>query len=93
MFSNMIHLNSFTKKKETHLLGGEMEKGIIREFEMDMHTLLYLKGIINKEIMYSTWNFAPCYVEAWMGESLEENGYMYKWLNPFSVHLKLSPHC
>ena len=27
----------------------------------------------------STWNFAQCYVAAWMGGGLGENGYMYMY--------------
>ena len=34
---------------------------------MDMHTLLYLKWIINKDLLYSTGNSAQYYVAAWMG--------------------------
>ena len=33
---------------------------------MDMHMLLYLKWI-TRNLLYSTWNSAPCYVAAWMG--------------------------
>ena len=35
-----------------------------------------------KDLLYSTENSAQCYVDAWMGESLEENGYvhMYDWV-------------
>ena len=40
---------------------------MVREFGMDMHTLLYLKWITNKEVLYSTGNSAQCYVAAWMG--------------------------
>ena len=32
-----------------------------------MHTLLYLKWIINKDLLYSTGNSAQYYVAAWMG--------------------------
>ena len=46
---------------------GRMGKGIAREFGMDMYTLLYLKWITNKALLYSTGNFAQCYVVAWMG--------------------------
>ena len=40
---------------------------MVREFGMDMYTLLYLKQITNKEVLYSTGNSARCYVAAWMG--------------------------
>ena len=37
--------------------GGEgWGKGRIREFGMDMYTLLYLKWIISKDLLYSTGN-------------------------------------
>ena len=38
-----------------------------REFRMDMYTLLYIKWILNKDRLYSTWNSAQCYLVAWMG--------------------------
>ena len=38
-----------------------------REFGMDMYTLLYLKWIINKNLLYSTWSSAQYYVVVWMG--------------------------
>ena len=41
---------------------------------MDKYTLLYFKRIANKDLLYSTWNSAPCYVVAWMGGEFGENG-------------------
>ena len=55
------------------------EEGIVREIGMDMYTLLYLKSITNKDILYSTWNSAQCYVAAWWKGGLGENGYMYMY--------------
>jgi len=40
---------------------------IVREFGMDMYTPLLTKWITNKDLIYSIWNFAQCYVAAWMG--------------------------
>ena len=37
------------------VLAGE---GIVKDFRMDMYTLLYLKWITNKGLLYSTWNSA-----------------------------------
>ena len=34
---------------------------------MGMYTLMYLKQITNKDLLYSTWNSAQCYVAARMG--------------------------
>ena len=56
-----------------------------------MYTLLYLKWITDKDLLYSTWNSAQCYVAAWMGgEFGAEWIHVYVWLNPSAVHLKLS---
>ena len=64
---------------------------MVREFLMDMYTLLYLKWVTNKELLYSTGNSAQCYVAAWMGgEFGGEWIYVYLWLSPLVVHLKLS---
>ena len=61
---------------------------------MVMYTLLYLKSITKKDLLYSTWNSAQCYVAGWMvGEFGKEGIHVYVWLSPFDVHLKLSQHC
>ena len=36
----------------------------------------YSKWIINKDLLYITWNYTQCYVAAWMGG---ENGHMYMY--------------
>ena len=75
--------------------GGERwGKGIVREFGIVMYTLLYLKWITNKDLLYSTGNSAQCYVAAWMEGEFEEGWIrVYVWLSRFAVHLKLSQHC
>ena len=64
-------------------VAGEKDGGwgreIVREFGMDMCTLVYLKWITNKDLLYSTWNSAQGYVAAWMEGTLGENGYMYMY--------------
>ena len=44
-----------TKQKETHRLRkrsyGCQREGIVREFGMDMYTLLYLKWVTNKDLL------------------------------------------
>ena len=71
-----------------------MFDGIVREFGMDMHTLLYLKWITNKDLLCSTGNSAECYMAAWMGgESGGEWIHVYVWLSPSAVDLKLSQLC
>ena len=44
--------------------GGRMGEEIVRGFGIDMYTLLYLKWITNKDLLYSTGNSAQCYVAA-----------------------------
>ena len=61
---------------------------------MDMSTLLYLKCITNKDLLYSTWNSGQCYVAVCMGGKFGgEWIHVYVWLSPFAVHLKLSQRC
>ena len=68
-------MNLFTKQKQTHRLrertygyqGDGCGEGIVREFGTDMYTLLYLKRITNKDLLYSTGNSAQCCVAACMG--------------------------
>ena len=47
-------------------------KGIGREFEVDMYTLLYLKWITSKDPLCSTGNSVYCHVAAWMGGGVWE---------------------
>ena len=61
---------------------------------MNMYTLLYLKWITNKDLLYSTWDSIQRYVAAWMGGKFGgEWIHVYVWLGPFTVHLKLLQHC
>ena len=59
-----------------------------------MYTLLYLKWITNKNLLYTTWNSAQYYVEAWMGGEFEgEWIHVHVWMSLSAVHLKLLQHC
>ena len=61
-----------TRHRETHREqtysspGAEDGEGIVREFGADMYTLLYLKWIMNKDLLDSTGNSAQCYMAAWI---------------------------
>ena len=67
--------------------------GIVREFGVDMYTLLYLNWITNEDLLYSTGNSAQCYVATRVGgASGKEWMHVYVWLSPFAVHLKFSQH-
>ena len=70
-----------------------MWEGTVREFGMDMYTLLHLKWITNEDLLHSTENPVQCYAAAWVGgESRGEWIHVYVWLSPFAVHLKLLQH-
>ena len=59
---------------------GEMVgEGIVREFGMDMYTLLYLKCITNKDLLYSIGSVLSVMWQPGWEESLGENGYMYMY--------------
>ena len=66
----MIQTNLFTKEKQTHrpregtyaYQGEGRKEGIVMEFGIDKYTLLYLKWITNKDLLYSTGNCAQYYV-------------------------------
>ena len=52
-------------------------EGTVRKLQMDMHTILYLKWITNKDLTYNTCSSAQCYWKpAWEGR-LGVHGYMY----------------
>ena len=87
----MIQMSLQNNRKRA---AGGCREETVRESGMDMDTLLYLKGITTKDLLYRTWNAAQGYVAAWMGgEFGREWIYVYVWLSPFSVHLKLSQYC
>ena len=44
------------------------KEGIVREFGIDMYTLLYLNWTTNKDLLYSTGYSAQSYMAAWMRE-------------------------
>ena len=54
-------------ENELVIAGEGAGEGIVREFGIDLNTLLYLKWITSKDLLYSTGNSAQCYVAAWMG--------------------------
>ena len=65
--------------------------GINQELEMNIHTLLYIRAITNKDLLYSSGNSARGYGAAWMGgEFGGEWMPAYVRLSLFAVHLKLT---
>ena len=55
--------------------GGKEGGRIVREFRINMYTLLDLKRITHKDLLYNTANSVQCYVAAWMRGRFRENGY------------------
>ena len=73
-------MNLFTKWKQTHKHGKQTygylrgkwgRGGINQEFGINIYTLLYVKQIINKELLYSMWNSAQYSVITSMGKESE----------------------
>ena len=79
----MIQMNLLTsqihrlKRMNLWFLGEVWGEGTVREFGMDMYTLLYLKWVTSRDLMYSIWNSAQCYVAAWVGS---EYMHTYDWV-------------
>ena len=70
---------------------GKMGEEIVREFGMDMDTLLYFTWRTSKDLLVSTGNSAQCHVAAWTGgESGGEGIHVPVLLTLFTVHLKPS---
>ena len=65
--TNVYVHNRLTDFENEIMVGRSRGEGIVREFGMNMYTLLYLKWITNKDLLFSTGNSAQCYVPAWMG--------------------------
>ena len=55
-----------------------------------MNTLLHLKWITNKNLLYSTWNSAQCYVPAWMGGEFVGE-WMHGWASLVAQLVKNPP--
>ena len=51
-------------------------EGKVREFGIEIYTLLYLKWITNKDLLSSTGSSAACHVAAWMGGGCRGQGYV-----------------
>ena len=90
-------MNLFTKQKYTHRHRKQTygyQRGntgrINQEFGIYMYTLLYIKQITKKDLLYSTGNYTQYLVITYNGkESEKEFIYIYY----FAVHLKLTQCC
>ena len=82
----MIQTNLLTKQKETHLENEAwlLRERLLREFGMNMYTLLCLKWITNKDSLYKTWYSALWYAALDRKGGLGESGWIhvcYGWVS------------
>jgi len=58
IYKEMIQMNLLKKQKETHRLRKQTHgcrgEGIVKDLGKIMYTLLYLKWVTNKNLLYST---------------------------------------
>ena len=66
-------------ENELTVIGESCGEGIVREFGMDMYTVLYLKWITNKDLLCSSGTLPNIMWQLGWKESLGENGYMYTY--------------
>ena len=75
-------MNLITKQKQTHRhrkqTRDSCREGIVKDFGKVRYTLLYLKWMANKNLLYTTCNSAQCYVLAWMG-----GGFGGEWIHVY----------
>ena len=60
-----------TYRMHLWLWGRRIWGEIVREFGINMYTLLYLKWITSKDLLCITGNSAQCYMAVWMGGKFE----------------------
>ena len=76
-------MNLFPKQKETHrhrkqTYGYQRGGWINQEFRVNIYTLVYIKQINNKDLLYSTGNYAQYFVITYQGKVSEKKQiYMY----------------
>ena len=77
-------MNLFTKQKSTHrhrkqTYGCQRGKGvwINQEFGIKIYTLLYIKQITNKDLLYSTGNYIQYLVITYSGRECKKRIYIF----------------
>ena len=67
---------------------------IIWDIGIDIYTLLHMKHVVNKDLLYSTGNASQHSVMTYMGiESKQEWIHAQAWLSHVSIQQKLTQHC
>ena len=63
LFTKQTKIHKLLREKKIMVTRGEgWEGGIVRKLGIDMYTLLNLKWVSNKDLLYSTRNSAQYYV-------------------------------
>ena len=73
--------NVLTENEIMVFRGKKKGEETVREFGINMHTLLYLKWVTNKNLLYSTGNSAQLHgsLDGLWGRDLEENEYTHMY--------------
>ena len=76
--TNELPYKTETDSENEFMVAGEKDgrEGLVRVFGMVIYTLLYLKWVTNKDLLYSTRNSTECHATAWMEGEFGENEYM-----------------
>ena len=64
-----MRLKSNQTDTENKLMVTKLAEGINLEFAIKIYTLLYIKYITNKDLLYSTWNYVQCLIIIYNGDS------------------------
>ena len=56
------------------------EGGINKEFEIKIYTLLYIKQITNKDLLYSTGNYAQYLIIIYKGKESEKDIHTHTYI-------------
>ena len=84
-------MNLFMKQKQTHrhrkqiLPEGKWQGGINSEVEVNTYTLLYIKQITSKDLLYSTKKYTQYFVITYKGK---ESGKEYIYITKFFIVTK-----
>ena len=80
-------MNLFTRQKQTHRCRKQTYAyqrgsggGINWEIEVDIYTLLYMKQMTNKDLLYSTGNSTQYSVKAYMGKESKKRVDIYMYM-------------
>ena len=66
------------------------EGGINQEFEIKIYTLLYIKQITNKDLLYSTGNYAQYIIIIYKGKESEKDIYTHTHIYTYKYILYIT---